>query len=77
MKKLKIWDVLLWLGAILILGWALLKSFGIIHSPIWVEMVPYLGVGISIIGGAYKIGKISEKIDKISSIKERFDKLEH
>jgi hypothetical protein len=27
------WDILLYLGIALILGWALLKSLGIIHSP--------------------------------------------
>ena len=86
MKKLGIdfWDCLIIIGGLFILGWALLKSFGIIHSPIWVEMIPYFGGAMSIIGGAYKLGKIKrgieeteQKVDKILKIEERFNKLEH
>jgi hypothetical protein len=78
------WDVLMWFGIILVLVWALLKSFGIIHSPIWMEMLPYFGVGVSAIGGAYKLGKIMEginatraRVDRMILIEKRFDSLEH
>ncbi len=77
-----IWTALIIFGALLILIWALLKAFGIIQSPVWVEMVPYIGGGISIIGGAYKLGKIKkgigeteDKVDKILEIEERFNKI--
>ena len=55
-RNLEFWDILIIVGAILILGWALLKSLGIIGTPIWVDMIPYFGAGASIIGGAYKLG---------------------
>ncbi len=72
------------LGALLILVWALLKAMGIIHSPAWVEMLPYFGGGISVLGGAYKLGKIKKgiedtegKVDRILKIEERFNILEN
>jgi len=82
------WQALIWLGAIIILSWALLKSFGIIHSPIWVEMVPYLGIGISILGVAYKFGKMANDVEytrnKVNvfskdflELREDFSKVKH
>ena len=78
------WDVLIILGATAIIAWAVLKALGVIHSPTWVEMVPYLGGGVSIIGGAYKLGKIKRgieeterKVNKILVMEEKFGKLEH
>ena len=83
-RGISFWDAIIWIGIGILLGWALLKSLGIIHSPIWVETLPYFGIGISAIGGAYKLGKIKQgienteqKIDKIVNIEERFKKLEN
>ncbi len=50
-KETEFWNTLIIVGAILIIGWALLKSFGVINSPQWVEMVPYFGIGVSIMAG--------------------------
>jgi hypothetical protein len=82
-EKISVWDFLIWAGIILILGWALLKAFGVIHSPVWVDMIPYFGVGGSAVGGAYKLGKImrgientNEKVDRLLEIEDRFKKLE-
>lgn len=81
--KLSFWDYVIFGGAVLILLWAFLKAVGIIHSPVWVEMLPYFGGGLSIIGGAYKLGKIKKgieetdkKVDQILIIEERFKKIE-
>ena len=70
--------------ALLIFGWALLKAVGILHSPVWVEMIPYFSVGIGILGGVYKLGKIKQGIDetkinvnKILVIEQRFNKIEN
>ena len=66
-KGLSFWYYLIWIGIALIIGWALLKSFGIIHSEVWEEMIPYFGVGTSLIGitnVAYKFGKKLGKIEE-------------
>lgn len=82
-KRWDFWDILIIIGSMLILGWALLKAIGIIHSPTWVDMIPYFGVSASIIGGAYKLGKIKkgiesteEKVDRMLKIEDRFNKIE-
>jgi len=87
-KRISFWDALLWGGGILILVWALLKIFGVINSPIWIEMLPFLGGGGAIVGGAYKLGKImrgieltNRKVDNISNdfsgLKENFNKVKN
>lgn len=80
--------ILMWVGALLILGWAFLKIIGVIHSPIWVEMVPYIGGGAGILGVSYAVtyrfGKImrgieetEKKVNEVLEIKEKFTQLEH
>jgi len=46
---------------VIILGWALGKSLGVIHSPVWVEMVPYFGGAASLVA----LGKYLQKIDTL------------
>lgn len=70
------WDYLIWIGIILILGWALLKSLGIINTPIWIEMIPYYGVGATGIGAAYKLGKIMQGVDETKKKVEQVLKME-
>lgn len=72
-------EILIWIGVALIIGWAILKSVGFIHSPIWVEMIPYYGVGVAAIGASYKIGRImkgieitNRKVNKLLEIESRF-----
>jgi len=91
MSKTKIfefWDYLAIGGALLIIIWALLKSFGIISSPLWVEMLPYIGGGISLFGVtcsiSYRIGRlnrdneiVNDKLNKLLGVEERFNKLEN
>lgn len=83
-RRLDFWDILLIIVAFSIFGWALLKSVGILHSPVWVEMIPYLSGGIGILGVVYKLGKIKQgidetkfKVNKILSIEQKFNKLEN
>ncbi|MBI5228788.1 hypothetical protein HY991_01665 [Candidatus Micrarchaeota archaeon] len=79
----RIATLLVYLGALSIIVWALLKSLRIIQSPIWVEMVPYFGGGISLLALAYKAGKLMQTVEEIASkmkdvvgINERLLKLE-
>jgi len=90
--RLDFWDMLLYGSGITIIVWALLKSFGIINTPVWVEMLPYIAIGVSIFSGVYKFGKIMENIDRrlwrteekvtdlildFRNIKEDFIKVKH
>jgi len=82
------WQALIWIGAIVILGWALLKSFGVISSPIWIQMLPYYGVGVTLLGVAYGFGKLmrdvegtNKKVNQLSrdfnGMREDFIKVKH
>lgn len=64
-KRIAWWDLLIVFGITVLLIWALLKSFGIIHSPVWVEMIPYFSVIFAFIGAVYKLGKIMEGINNM------------
>lgn len=72
--KDKFWQWMMYLGAITILIWALLKTFGIINTPISIEMIPYYATGISLLGISYKAGKI---IRTVETTEKRLDKLEN
>ena len=83
-SEFNFWDFLIWIGIILLLGWAFLKAIGIINTPVWVEMIPYFGIGTTAIGAAYKIGKImmnleiiGNKVDKILTFEEDFREVNH
>ena len=73
---LSFWDILIYLGLLLLVGWALLKSLGIINSPVWIDMIPYYGVALAGLGGAYKLGKIMNGIERLIRIEGRFNRVE-
>ncbi|MDP2947125.1 MAG: hypothetical protein Q8N88_03340 [Nanoarchaeota archaeon] len=77
-------DVLILASALAIIFWAVLKSIGIIHSPVWVEMIPYASGGVALPGLVYNFGKIKRgvdetenKVNRILGINERFNRLEY
>ncbi len=83
-REFEFWDIIILIGALIILFWATLKALGIIHSPAWIEVLPYIGGGISIIGCAYSFGKVKrgiketeEKVNHILKIEKRFNRLEN
>jgi len=71
------WDLIIWIGIALILGWAFLKSIGVINTSVWVEMIPYYGIGLAGLGGAYKVGKIMNGIEILLRIEGRFRQVEN
>ena len=75
-RGLSFWDILIYLGLLLLVGWAVFKSLGIIHSPIWVDMIPYYAIGLTGLGAAYKIGKIMNGIERLLGMERRFNKVE-
>ena len=56
---------LIWFGIIGIFAWAAAKSLGLIHSPVWVDMVPYFFGGGSIGGIAIYCGKVLNRLDRV------------
>lgn len=65
---------MVWTGIITLLLWALGKSFGIIHSPDWVGMLPYFSFVVVLMGASAKAGKVLEKIENIDKRVDNLDK---
>jgi hypothetical protein len=66
MKK-NIWDILAWIAFVIVVLYFLLKIFGVIHSPLTIDI-------LTLISAAYFIGRYTKKIDgtlnDIKKIKE-------
>lgn len=64
------WDVLAWIALGIIIIWLILKMFGVINTPVWLEYVP-------IYSAIYILGRAMHKLDAgIDDVKElkRFSK---
>lgn len=59
-KELNIWDIIAWIVLALILVWLILKVFGIINTPIFIEYAPYFGA-------VYLIGWQIHKLESVAS----------
>ena len=65
-------------GIVIIVLWAMAKSFGIINSPIWLEMIPVFSGAAALGGVGIAIGKILNKVDRLVFDVEKIDKkVEH
>ena len=62
MKKrdLSFWDVLAWIVLFGIVVWLILKTLGIINTPLWIEYAP-------IYGAVYLAGWQIHKLETVSS----------
>lgn len=56
---------LIWFGIVGMFCWALAKSLGWIHSPVWVDMIPYYLGGGSLGGIAIYCGKVLSRLDRV------------
>ncbi len=64
------WDMITyWLGfgigMVILIVWIIAKLLGIIHSPVWVEMLPLIGIGMTIGTIGVKTGRKLEKLDLV------------
>ncbi len=81
MKKIQInvdWNVVFWIGILIIFFWLVAKAAGLINTPLAVQIIPYVGGLVALFGlfrnaGKYiqKLNNLIEKVDTISmEIKE-------
>ncbi|MBU3923779.1 MAG: hypothetical protein KJ592_02585 [Nanoarchaeota archaeon] len=59
--------IMMYLGVFTILVWAFLKAFGIINTPIYIEMLPYVGGGVTLFGMVYYFGKMMNRFESMDS----------
>lgn len=60
----KILDVIIYGGLLATLVWSLLKGFGVINTPVFVQQLPVITGTIAVLGFAYKIGRYVERIEQ-------------
>lgn len=69
-RGLSFWDILAWIILGLILLWLILKTFGIINSPLWLEYAPIYGA-VYIAGWQInKLATVAREVDGLKKFKE-------
>ena len=71
--RLRPTDIIFYLILAIILIWAILKTIGIIQSPIWLEMLP---VFVAVFGAGIFYQKVMVIRDTVNDIKEEIKNLE-
>lgn len=70
-KKKDIATVISWfmiiLGTIALFVYIFLKSFGVINTPIFVNYIPHMAGGLTLLGVAIQTGKVLQKIKHVES----------
>ncbi|MBI1970207.1 hypothetical protein HYS47_00515 [Candidatus Woesearchaeota archaeon] len=79
--------ILFWVSIvcqIILIVWIILKFAGVIHSPIWQEMIPYAVIAIPVISGVVSYRKTLQKAEtniemihlRLNRMEPRFDKID-
>ena len=63
--KYNLADALIWIGIAVMIIWAIGKSFGWIHSPVWVDMLPVFGMAGAIAGIGMKVGMVLQQLKDV------------
>ena len=69
-KRWNIWDIIAWIVLAGILIWLLLKTFGIINTPIWLEYVPLYGAVYLAGWQIHKLASVSEDVRELKKFKD-------
>ena len=68
--KLNFWILLIILSGLFLILYGLGKVIGIIHSPILIEMLPFISAGIGILSTGIMLGETIQKVNMIDDIKK-------
>ncbi len=69
-KKLNVWDILAWVALAGILVWLILKTFGIINTPLILEYAPIYGAVYIAGWQIYKLHTVAEDVKELKKFKE-------
>ena len=64
--------ILIIAGLLILFGYVIGKSTGLINTPVWVSYIPHMAGGAALLGVALQGGKV---LQKVSNVKEDVDKL--
>jgi len=65
--------ILIYGGIITIVMWALGKSFGLINTPLWIEMLPIFAGAITLLGFASSTGKFLQRMTHLERNMEKIE----
>lgn len=68
MKKIQInidWSMMFWIGILTIFLWLMARAVGLIKTPWFIEIIPYLGGLIVIFSLVKEVGKYVNKVDMV------------
>ena len=68
--KVSIWDIIAWIVLAGILLWLILKTLGIINSPIWLEYAPLYGAVYLAGWYIHKLEIIGSEVRELKKFKE-------
>ena len=60
-----VYDWVFWISIGVVVVWMILKAVGVIHSPVWQELLPLAGGLAAIIAYSQKTGAYLQKIDHL------------
>ena len=60
-----VYDWIFWISIAVIVVWIVLKAVGVIHSPVWQELLPYVGGLAAVVAYFQKTGAYFQKIDHL------------
>ncbi len=68
MKKIQInvdWNVVFWIGILIIFFWLVAKAAGLINTPLVVQIIPYIGGLVALFGLFRNAGIYIQKLNGI------------
>ncbi len=68
--KANIWDIIAWIVLFGILVWLILKTIGIINSPVWLEYAPIYGAVYLAGWSMHKLEIVSNDVRELKKFKE-------
>lgn len=69
-KRISIWDILAWLALAFIVVWLILKTLGIINTPLWLEYSPLYAAAYIAGWQIHKLESVSKRVEELSKFKD-------
>jgi len=69
-KEVKIWDIIAWIVLAGILLWLILKTLGIINTPLWIEYAPIYGAVYLAGWQIHKLKTVASDVRELKKFKQ-------
>jgi len=69
-KDVSIWDIIAWIVLALIFIWLILKVFGIINTPMFIEYAPYFGAVYLAGWQMHKLASVASDVKNLKRFKD-------